>query len=65
LNLKDAGLRYCSLLTNTLPSLLSSQTVASGRVTRLAKKEVRDLGMPLLSVIRVESGQADASDVKQ
>ena len=28
-------------------------------------RKVRDLGMPLLSVIRVQPGQADASDVKQ
>jgi hypothetical protein len=28
-------------------------------------KKMRDLGMPLLSVNRVESGQADASDVNQ
>ena len=28
-------------------------------------RKVRDLGMPLLSVIRVGPGQADASDVKQ
>ena len=28
-------------------------------------RKVRDLGMPLLSVIRVKPGQADASDVKQ
>ena len=28
-------------------------------------KKVRDLGMPLLSVNRVKSDQADASDVKQ
>ncbi len=28
-------------------------------------KKVRDLGLPLLSVNCVESGQADASDVKQ
>ena len=27
-------------------------------------RKVRDLGMPLLSVIRVESAQTDASDVK-
>jgi hypothetical protein len=27
-------------------------------------KKVRDLGMPLLSVIRVTPGQADASDAK-
>ena len=27
-------------------------------------KKVRDVGMPLLSVIRVTPGQADASDVK-
>ena len=28
-------------------------------------KKVRDLGMPLVSVNRIEPGQADASDVKQ
>ena len=28
-------------------------------------KKVRDLEMPLVSVIRVKPGQADASDVKQ
>jgi hypothetical protein len=28
-------------------------------------KKVRDLGMPLLSVNRVKTGQADASDVKR
>jgi hypothetical protein len=28
-------------------------------------RQVRDLGMPLLSVICVKPGQADASDVKQ
>ena len=28
-------------------------------------RKVRDVGMPLISVIRVEHGQADASDVKQ
>ena len=28
-------------------------------------KKVRDLGMTLISVMRVESGQADASDVRQ
>ncbi|MEO8285141.1 MAG: hypothetical protein ABI670_01755 [Chloroflexota bacterium] len=27
-------------------------------------RQVRDLGMPLLSVIRVEEGEQDASDVK-
>jgi hypothetical protein len=27
-------------------------------------RKVRDLGMPLISVIRVEAGQADTSDVK-
>jgi hypothetical protein len=28
-------------------------------------RKVRDLGMPLISVIRVEAGQADTSDAKQ
>ena len=28
-------------------------------------RKVRDLGMPLLSVIRVKPGQADVSDVRQ
>ncbi len=28
-------------------------------------KKVRDLGMPLVSVIRLKPGRADASDVKQ
>lgn len=28
-------------------------------------RQVRDLGMPLLSVIRVQTGQPDASDVKE
>jgi len=28
-------------------------------------KKVRDLGIPLLSVMRVEPGQVDASDAKQ
>jgi hypothetical protein len=28
-------------------------------------KKVRDLGIPLLSVMRVKPGRADASDVKQ
>jgi hypothetical protein len=28
-------------------------------------RKVRDLGMPLLSVVRVGPGQADASEVKQ
>jgi hypothetical protein len=28
-------------------------------------RKVRDLGIPLLSVMRVKPGQAEASDVKQ
>jgi len=32
---------------------------------RRLPKEVRDLGMPLVSVNPVEPGQADASEVKQ
>jgi hypothetical protein len=42
-------------------TLLTGPVVDQAALHGLLKK-VRDLGMPLLSVIRVEPGQADASD---
>jgi hypothetical protein len=45
-------------------TLLSGPVVDDAALHGLLKK-VRDLGLPLLSVICVESGQADALDVKQ
>jgi hypothetical protein len=45
-------------------TLLTGPVVDQAALHGLLKK-VRDLGMPLISVIRVEPGQADASDVKQ
>ena len=55
-------------LTITLED--NGDTLLTGRVVDQAAlhgllKKVRDLGMPLLSVIRVEPGPADSSDVKQ
>ncbi len=44
-------------------TLLTGLVVDQASLHGLLKK-VRDLGMPLLSVIRVTPGQADASDVK-
>ena len=44
-------------------TLLTGLVVDQAALHGLLRK-VRDLGMPLLSVIRVEPGQADASDVK-
>jgi len=44
-------------------TLLTGPVVDQAALFGLLKK-VRDLGMPLLSVNRVEPGQADASDVK-
>ena len=54
-------------LTLTLEE--NGHTLLSGPVADQAAlhgllKKVRDLAMPLLSVIRVEPSQADASDVK-
>jgi hypothetical protein len=45
-------------------TLLTGPVVDQAALHGLLKK-VRDLGMPLLSVNRVEPGQADASDIKQ
>ena len=55
-------------LTITLED--NGETLLTGSVVDQAAlhgvlKKVRDLGMPLISVIRVKLGQADASDVKQ
>jgi hypothetical protein len=45
-------------------TLLTGPVVDQAALHALLRK-VRDLGMPLLSVIGVESGQADAADAKQ
>jgi len=55
-------------LTITLED--DEQTLLTGSVVDQAAlhgllKKVRDLGLPLLSVTRVESGQADAPNVKR
>jgi len=45
-------------------TLLTGPVVDQAALHGLLKK-VRDLGMPLLSVNRVEPGQADAADINQ
>jgi hypothetical protein len=45
-------------------TLLTGPVVDQAALYGLLRK-VRDLGTPLLSVMRVQPGQADASDVKQ
>jgi hypothetical protein len=45
-------------------TLLTGPVIDQAALHGLLKK-VRDLGMPLLSVNRVEPGQAEASEVKQ
>jgi hypothetical protein len=55
-------------LTITLED--SGETLVTGLVVDQAAlhgllKKVRDLGMPLLSVMRIEAHHADTSDVKQ
>ena len=52
----------------TITALDNGDTLLTGLVVDQAAlhgvlKKVRDLGMPLLSVNRVKSGQAEASDV--
>ena len=54
----------------TLTALDNGETLLTGSVVDQAAlhgllRKVRDLGMPLLSVIRVTPGQADASDVNE
>ena len=66
-HLTDQWADWFEGLTLTLEE--NGQTLLSGPVADQAAlhgllKKVRDLGMPLLSVIRVEPGQADASDDK-
>ena len=45
-------------------TLLTGPVVDQAALHGLLKK-VRDLGLPLLSAIRVETGQGDATNVKQ
>jgi hypothetical protein len=54
----------------TLTALDNGETLLTGPVVDQAAlygllRKVRDLGMPLLSVVRVTVGQAEASDVKE
>ncbi len=49
---------------DTGDTLLSGPVVDQAALHGLLKK-VRDLGLPLLSVIRVKPGQGDATNVKQ
>ena len=51
-------------LTDNGETLLTGPVVDQAALHGLLRK-VRDLGMPLLSVSRVEPGQAEAPDVKQ
>lgn len=66
-HLDDRWAHWFEGLTITLEdngdTLLTGLVVDQAALHGLLKK-VRDLGMPLLSVNRVEPGQADASDVK-
>src|SRR6188474_2368247 len=50
-------------LENTGDTLLTGPVIDQAALHGLLKK-VRDLGMPLLSVIRIEPGQADPPDVE-
>ena len=67
-HLDDRWAAWFGCLTLTLQdngdTLLTGAVVDQAALHGLLRK-VRDLGMPLLSVIRVEPSQADASDVKQ
>src|SRR5712691_2250933 len=51
-------------LTDNGETLLTGPVVDQAALHGVLRK-VRDLGMPLLSVIRVTPGQADASDVNE
>jgi hypothetical protein len=67
-HLEDRWAHWFGDLTITLEengdTLLTGPVVDQAALHGLLRK-VRDLGMPLLSVNRVEPGKADASDVKQ
>ena len=67
-HLDDGWTDWFSGLTLTLEgngnTLLAGPVVDQAALHGLLRK-VRDLGMPLISVIRVEAGQADTSDAKQ
>jgi hypothetical protein len=67
-HLTDRWADWFGELTITLED--NGETLVRGLVVDQAAlhgllRKVRDLGMTLLSVTRVEPGQADASDVKQ
>jgi hypothetical protein len=54
----------------TITALDNGETLLAGPVLDQAAlygllRKVRDVGMPLVSVMRVKPGQADTSDVKQ
>ena len=67
-HLDDRWVNWFGGLTITLEesgdTLLTGQVVDQAALHGLLKR-VRDLGMPLISVIRLEPGHADVSDVKQ
>lgn len=67
-HLDDRWADWFESLTITLEdngdTLLTGPVVDQAALHSLLRK-VRDLGIPLLSVMRVEPGQADASEVKQ
>ncbi len=67
-HLADRWANWFEGLTITLEdngdTLLTGPVVDQAALFGLLRK-VRDLGMPLISVICVEPGQADASDVNQ
>ena len=66
--MSPAGSGWFEGLTITLKdngdTLLTDPVVDQAALHGLLRK-VRDLGVPLLSVKRVEPGQADASEVEQ
>jgi hypothetical protein len=67
-HLDDGWATWFEGLTVTLEA--NGETLLTGPVVDQAAlhgllRKVRDLGMPLLAVIRVEPGHADAANVKQ